>query len=334
VLILSAWNRYRAGKRIVGRKGDASMRSYVGPTSKLLPLTLILAAADAPKAIDLPGDRLFPESVSIAPNGTAYVGSVNGGVLRVTLATGKAEAWIKPGAYGSGALFGVLADTRNKLLWTCTNDLHARGVTVSGADAGSWLKGFDLATGQGKLSLALSEGSICNDMAVGKDGSVYVTDTGHPRILRWKPGASALDTWVEDPVFAAGLDGLAFGSDGNLYVNNVRNGMFFRVAMGADGKAGTITKLTPSRALGSPDGMRPLGGLDFALAEGQGRITRLSVKGDSVEATTLAEGIAQPTGVAPNGNTIWYVQGQLGALFNPNAPQPKLPFQLAPVAAR
>jgi sugar lactone lactonase YvrE len=309
------------------------MHSHMGKISALVPLVLILAAADAPRPIDLPGDRLFPESVSIAPNGIAYVGSVNGGVLRVTLATGKAEAWIKPGAFGSGALFGVLADTRNKLLWTCTNDLRARGVAVTGADAGTWLKGFDLATGEGKLSLALSEGSICNDIAVGKDGTVFVTDTVHPRVLRWKPGATALETWIEDPVLGGGLDGLAFGSDGNLYVNNVRNGMFFRVAMGADGKAGKITQLTPSRPLGSPDGMRPIGGLDFALAEGQGRITRLSVKGDSVEATTLAEGIAQPTGVALNGSTIWYVQGQLGALFNPNAPQPKTPFQLTPVAA-
>ena len=311
------------------------MRKYVGRISALVPLVLALAASDAPKPIDLPGDRLFPESVSIS-NGTAYVGSMSGGVLRVTLATGKVEAWIKPAAFGSGALFGVLADTRNKLLWTCTNDFRARGVTVAGADAGSWLKGFDLKTGEGKISLALSSASVCNDMAVGKDGIVYVADTGHPRVLRWNPGAKELDTWVEDAIFGAGgLDGLAFGGDGNLYINNVRAGTLFRVAVGADGKAGKITQLTTSRPLVSPDGMRPMGGLKFALAEGQaGRIAVLSVSGDSVEVTTLAEGIAQPTGVDVKGSTIWYVQGQLGALFNPAAAQPKLPFQLSPVAAR
>ena len=108
----------------------------------LLPL-LLAVAAGVPGAIDLPGDRLYPESVSIAPDGTAYVGSMSGGVLRVPLRTGKPEQWIKPGAFGSGALFGVLADTRNKLLWTCTNDFTARGVKVEGADAGSFLKGFD-----------------------------------------------------------------------------------------------------------------------------------------------------------------------------------------------
>jgi sugar lactone lactonase YvrE len=301
-----------------------------------IPFSLAIAGgtASAQQAIDLPGERLHPESVSIAPGGRAYVGSMTGGVVRVSLATGKSEQWIKPGAYRSGALFGVLADTKNKLLWTCTNDFSARGVTVTGADKGSVLKGFDLATGAGKISLALpDQGSVCNDMAVGKDGAVYVADTGHPRILRWKPGATALEVWIEDPVLGGGLDGLAFGSDGNLYINNVRTGALYRVVLADGGKAGAVTKLTTSRALGSPDGMRPLGGMEFVVAESQGRVARLSVKGDNVEVTNLAEGI-NPTGVDVSGGTIWHVQGQLGALFNASAPRPPLPFRLTPVPAR
>lgn len=302
----------------------------------LLPAALLLTGgAMAQQPIDLPGDRLFPENVSIAPDGTAYVGSVTGGVLRVSLATGKVDSWIKPGGYGTGALFGVLVDTRNKLLWTCTNDFTARGVTVPGADAGSWLKGFDLATGVGKVSLALPDaGAVCNDMAVGADGAVYIADTGHPRILRWTPGAQALETWVTDPVLGVGLDGLAFAADGHLYVNNVRTGALYRIVMAADGKPGTITTLKTSRPLGSPDGMRSLGDMDLAVAESQGRISRLSIKGDTVEVTTLAEGIASPTGLDPHDGTIWYVQGHVGALMNPDAPRPALPFRLTPVPIR
>ncbi len=301
-----------------------------------LPAALLLAGcATAQQPIDLPGDRLFPENVSIAADGTAYVASVTGGVLRVTLATGKVETWIEPGGFGSGALFGVLVDPRNNLLWTCTNDFTARGVTVPGADAGSWLKGFDLATGEGKLSLALPDaGAVCNDMTVGSDGAVYVADTGHPRILRWTPGAQALETWVTDPALGVGLDGLAFASDGHLYVNNVRTGALYRIAMGQDGKAGAVTTLETSRPLGSPDGMRSLGGMDLAVAESQGRIARLSIKGDHVEVTTLAEGIASPTGLDPHEGTIWYVQGQVGALMNPDTPRPSLPFRLTPLPLR
>lgn len=291
-----------------------------------------------PKPIDLPGDRLHPESVSITTDGFAYVGSMTGGVLRVSMRTGKVEPWIAPGAFGSGALYGVLADRRNGLLWTCTNEFPGTAVTVAGADPGHWLKGFDLRTGKGKVSLQLPGGAaVCNDMAVGKDGSVYIADTGQPRILRWRPGASAFEVWAEDPIFGpepkhGGLDGIALGGDGALYINNVRSGALYRVEIRKDGKSGAITQLTPSRPLSRPDGMRPLGGLDFVVVEGEGRIDRLSVKGDKVEVTTLAEGITGPTGVDVFDGRAWYVQGQLRPLFRPAEAKAELPFRLTPVA--
>ena len=95
-------------------------------------------------------------------------------------------------------------------------------------------------------------GNLCNDTAVGPDGSVYVTNSLKPQILRLKPGASQFDVFVESATFeqpkeGAGLDGIAFGGDGNLYVNNFTSGGFFRVDV-KEGTAGRVTKLTPSRA--------------------------------------------------------------------------------------
>ncbi len=318
----------------MGVRGKAA----IGKLAAVAPLTLLIAAGST-KTIDLPGDRLFPESVSIAPDGTGYVGSMTGGVVRISIRTGRAEQWIKPAAYGSGALFGVLADTRNKLLWTCTNDFSARGHVVPGSDPGSVLKGFNLKSGAGKVSLPLpGNPAICNDMAVGKDGSVYVADTRSPNILRWRPGSKALEVWISDPVLGAangsGLDGIAFGGDGNLYINNITSGDLFRIEMLKSGKAGKITKLVPSRPLVKPDGMRPLGGMVFALAEGDGHVTRVTVSGDHAEIETLAEGIAGLTGVDMHGETIWYVQGQLSYVLDPakRSQTPELPFRLTPVS--
>jgi sugar lactone lactonase YvrE len=303
---------------------------------------LVHASPDATPvtAIALPGDRLHPESVSIL-SGIAYISSMSGGVLRVSLRSGRVESWIAPGAFGSGAQFGVLADPRNHMLWTCTNEYPGTAVVVPGANPGSWLKGFDLGRGKGKISLKLpGDKPTCNDIAVGRDGAVYVTDTGNPRILRWQPGERALAIWADNPLFGpepthSGLDGIAIGGDGNIYVNNVRTGALYRVAMNPDGSAGAVTALTLSRPLGKPDGMRPLAGMDFLLAEGEGRIDRLSIKGDRVEVRTLTDGLVQSTGVDVDGGTAWYVQAYLGALFNrPNAPKPALPFHLTPVALR
>ncbi|WP_156428232.1 SMP-30/gluconolactonase/LRE family protein [Novosphingobium sp. FSW06-99] len=306
----------------------------------MLSLVALSGAAPAPEAISLPGDHLHPESVSITPDGMAYVGSMFGGVLKVDLRTRTVTRWIAPGAYGSGALFGVLADLRHHIVWTCTNDFPGSTLSVAGADPGHWLKGFDLATGNGRVSLRLpGEKPVCNDMAVGRDGSLYVTDTGQPRILRWRPGATALEVWLEDTTFnppgkVGGLDGIAVGADGALYVNNVRSGALYRVTIGPDGKAGKVTPLALSRPLASPDGMRPLGGADFLLAEGKGTISRFTVVGDRAEITTLATGINQPTGVGTALGSGWYVQGQLSAIFRPADSTADLPFRLTPVALR
>lgn len=202
-----------------------------------IPLALIVASKAA-LAIDLPGDRLFPESISISRDGTAYVGSMTGGVLRVSIKTGNAETWIKPGANGSASIFGVLVDQRNRMLWVCTNDYSASGVSVPGAlPKGHLLEGFDLQSGVGKIALPLpGREPICNDITVAKDGSVYVTDSAAPHILRWRPGTSALEVWASDPVFESarggGLDGIAFGGDGNLYINNFYSGAIYRVVVG------------------------------------------------------------------------------------------------------
>lgn len=287
--------------------------------------------------LPLPGERLFPESVAIDPAGEAFVSSMSGGVVRVSLNSGKARYFIAPGAFGTGPLFGVFVDTRNELLWTCSNEFP--GLVVAGADAGSWLKGFDLRTGKGRVSLKLPGAKpICNDIAVGPGGAVYVTDTRAPRILRWLPGADALEIWLESETLGpapshGGLDGIAFGGDGELYLNNIRSGKLYRVTLTVDGKPDRIIELKLSRSLNSPDGMRSLGGGAFVLAEGDGKISRITVDGDFARIDTLADGIREPTSVDSYKGTAWFVQGHLSVLFRPGTtPPPALPFKLTPIA--
>jgi streptogramin lyase len=95
-------------------------------------------------------------------------------------------------------------------------------------------------------------------MAVGADGSLFVTNSLAPQILRLKPGSTQLDVWLESPAFeqpaqGAGLDGIGFGGGGNIYVNTFTNGAFFRVDV-KNGAPGNVTKLQTSRPLRFPDG--------------------------------------------------------------------------------
>ena len=220
-------------------------------------------------------------------------------------------------------------------MWVCSNDLTTSvGVTVGGSDGVSALKGFDAKTGEGKVSVALAgKPALCNDITIGPDGAAYVTNTLAPQILRLAPGAQKLEVWFTDaslqPASGAGLDGLAFGPDGNLYVDRYSPGDLYRINV-KNGKAAGFTKLTPSRTLALADAIRRLGPDRFLLVEGGGRLDSFTVQGDTVAVETLKDGFVTPTGVAVVGNSAWVSEGQLSYVFDPSRKDrtPNLPFHI------
>jgi sugar lactone lactonase YvrE len=313
-------------------------------------LALTLAGVFAPSLpsfaetieVALPGDRAYPESIAAAPDGALYVSSpAVGGVWRIEPRSTRVEEWIKPGAFGSRSTLGVLVDGKAKLVWLCSNDFSSSGIPGPGSATGSFVKGFDLVSGEGKVSAVLpGEATLCNDMVVGADGSLFVTNSLAPQILKLKPGSNQLEVWLESQAFeqppqgAPGLDGIAFGGDGNLYVNTFANGEFFRVEV-RDGAPGKITKLQPSRPLKFPDGLRSISGLTFVMAEGGGSVDRITVDGDRIVVETIKDGIAGPTSVALAGRTLWVTEGQLPHLFEAaKSGPPRLPFRIVGVPVR
>jgi sugar lactone lactonase YvrE len=301
-------------------------------------LALVSACAQAGlPSISLPSERAFPESISATPDGTLYVGSLaEGGVVRIG-PNGTPQVWIKPAAFGSASVLGVLADESHNTLWVCSNDLSGAGIKIAGAKSGSALIGFDLKTGDGKIRAAFpGEHNFCNDIAIDSAGSAYVTNSDAPQILRLPAGGTQLEIWFTDPSLqpnGIGLDGIAFGSDGNLYFNRYLAADLYRIEV-KQAKAGKLTKLRASRKLVLADALRPLSPDVFLLIEGAGRLDTMTVKGDTADIVTLKHGYDTPTGVATVGTTAWVSEGQLEYLFDPakRGQKPHLPFQLFPVA--
>jgi len=243
--------------------------------------------------------------------------------------------FVAPGAADSGSITGVFADDTSGTLWACSNDLSALGGPSSSGDSRSALKGFDLRTGAAKRSVPLPEPhSFCNDIAVDAGGAVYVTDSANPTVLRLPGGASEFEVFATNPQFAppqpnsAGLDGIAFGSDGALYVTTYAAGGFFRIAV-EKGRAGRVIKLQ-GRAVGLPDGLRPLGRNSFLLVEGAGTLDRVEVDGDEFRVAPLRAGFRTPTSVTRVGSVAWVSEGQMPLFFDParKGESPALPFRI------
>ncbi len=276
--------------------------------------------------ITFPGEHAYPESLTATSDGTIYAGSLyEGGIFRVAPGAATAEQWIKPGANDSMNTLGVFADEKAGTLWVCSSNLSGFGVKPPAGVKPVALKAFDLKTGAGKGSWPLpGEKSLCNDMVVGSDGSVYIAEFFQPHILKLAPGEKSLEVWATDPKFSGGegpgLDGITIGQDGNLYVNTFATGLLFRVEIGQGGKAGRIIQLktTPS-GFEHPDGMRAYGQNGLLVVEGAdaGRFDIIEVDGDNAKVKTVKSGFKQPVSVWQIGQTAWVLEGQLGTLFDP-----------------
>lgn len=294
-------------------------------------------AVAAPDSIALPGQGTYPESITSTSDGTLYVSSFSdGGIIRVKPGAAEGEVWIKPGAFETRSTFGLLADEKTNTLWACSNDISAIGVKGPSDIKGSALKAFDLKTGEGKLSAPL-EGTpaMCNDMAIAPDGTVYVTNTLNPQILRLKPGAKTLEVWKTDPLFElepkeAGLDGIAFDKDGNLFVNTFSKAKLFRIEV-KNGEAGKVTALAPSQPVAFADGIRPNGDGSFLMVEGSGKLDRITLEGDKAKVETLKDGFKGGlTGVTRVGDKAYVTEGQLALITDPSkkGTEPQRPFRV------
>jgi hypothetical protein len=330
------------------RMGRVPVSRRVWCLPKLASLALVLsftvqAATQQVESIPVPGTKAFPESITSTSDGVLFVGRLgDGGIVRVKPRTAESTVFIQPGASGSRSISGVFADEASSTLWVCSNDLSALGGLTTGSDTWSALKSFDLSTGDAKHSFSLpGSHAFCNDITVDGKGSVYVTDSANPTLLKLSAGGTTFDVFAQDSAFSpaqsggAGLDGIAFGSDGNLYVTTYTGGELLRVEV-KDGRARRVTKLSGNRHLQFPDALRSLGDNSFLLIEGSGRLDRVVIRGDAFAVTAIHHGFVTPTSVARIGATAWVSEGQLSFFFDPSKKNssPSLPFRIYAVPLR
>ena len=278
----------------------------------LASLALLVCVVHGASAAEIViGDgKTQPESLAMAA-GTLYVGSASTPfVYRVRAGAATAERFVDATAEGPGTFFlGMLADTATNTLWACQ---LAPIPNTTPALRRSTLRSFDLTTGAARLRWTLpGDSNVCNDFVVGPDKALYISDTSNGRIYKLPAGASAATLFLEDTQTLNGIDGITF-LKGALYVNNVRTNKIYRVPVDASGKAAAPVEITLDQPLRGPDGMRAANGVLLVAENGSGKISAITVSGDTGRVTVLKEGLKTPTAVEPAGDTIWIAERGAG----------------------
>jgi streptogramin lyase len=259
-----------------------------------------------------------PESLAAAPDGTLIVGSASTPfVYKIRPGSTTPEVFIDASAEPAGTFFfGQLVD--GSTVWSCML------TPIAGAAPGqrkTALIGSDLATGKRKLRWELPGAStVCNDMAVGPDKALYISDTGNAKIFRLAPGATSAELWLENRSLT-GIDGLTF-LNGVLYYNSVFYNNLYRVPVDAQGKPGAPVEIWMDAPVKGIDGIRIANGKMVQAENGSGKIHVLTLMdGDRAHVEVLKEGLSQPTAMEPARGELWIANRGAGNIVS--IPMPK-----------
>lgn len=255
-----------------------------------------------------------PESLTVAPNGDVVAGSASSPfIYRIKAGSTTADVFVDATAEGPGTFFfGQLADGATNTLWTCQLTPVPDTKPVQRKTA---VRAFDLKTGKEKLRWNLpGDNSTCNDMAIGPDKALYVTDTANAKIYRLAPGATAAELWLEHRLLA-GIDGITF-LDGVMYVNGVWFNKLYRIPVDAAGKPGNPVDIWMDAPVKGPDGMRAANGKIYVAENASGKITALTIDGDIAHVKVLKDGLMTPTAVEPAGDVLWVAERGAGKVLS------------------
>ena len=259
-----------------------------------------------------------PESLAAAPDGTLIVGSASTPfVYKIRPGSTTPEVFIDASSEGQNSIFlGQLID--GGTVWSCILT-PVPGTTP--AQRHSALIGSDLSSGARKLRWNLpGDNSTCNDMAVGPDKALYISDTANAKIFRLAPGAQNAELWLDNRLLT-GIDGLTF-FNGVLYYNSVFFNNLYRVPVDASGKAGTPVQIWMDAPVKGIDGMRIANGKIVQAENGSGKIHMLTLMdGDRAHVTVLKEGLNQPTAMEAGRGELWIANRGAGQIVS--IPLPK-----------
>lgn len=290
-------------------------------------------------AFELPGERVYPEGIAVDERtGAFYIGSfADGTVYRATSGADRAEVFLAAGTDGRHTANGVRVDPAGRL-WVIDS---TAGVSVYDIDSRRLLARFDVA-GSGDR--------FVNDIALGADGTAYLTDSRRHRVYRITPGdltramdgdghglldssfdlASALEP--HDPA-AYTLNGIvADPGGGYLLTVDSTGGDLYRIDL-TPNSTSPITKVVLNGGeLTLGDGLELRDGTLWAAHNTGDTVTRWTLSADGSTATRTAEYHDQtldtPTTLVHDSERTLVVASQFdkGGPLGPGAPTP--PFRV------
>lgn len=311
-------------KRSLALIGFAMLVILIG----LVPAASV-GAAPRPASYTLPGSAVFPEGVAYQPTtGNFFVSSTtDGSILRGNVMEPDATPFIAGGGVQFSAI-GVKVDEAGRLI-------------VAGGITGE-VRVYDAATGTLIRTFTTGAGGFLNDIAVAKNGDLFVTDSFRPVLWRIpaaeiQPGApAAAEAWLDltgEIPYVAGqfnVNGIVGTENGKrLVVSQSFTSELFRIDIATK----AVSEVDLGGATVAGDGLALLGRILYAGEPFLHQVAKVSLSGDLSSGTVLSRtadpSFLTPTTLAVGAGRLLVVNSQFERLFG--GLPPILPFTISSI---
>jgi len=269
-----------------------------------MPLVLVVSTSFVSAGdVMLPGERVYPGGVASARDGTLYVGSVRDGSLwRVTAGGNNVEQL----PLTLGEVRSLALDERTQTLWACA------GFAASD-NTSAVLKAVDLRSNKVRSEYVLPDQGHCSDVAIGRDGTLYVVDGANSALLRMKKGDTAPSLWLanDDASRVQGnWSSVCTDNVGGLFLLSRDRGALSRITVRWDGSASKPVTIKLDRPLDQPQAMRLMAKRKLLVTEADGQLTRVDVLGETGRIVQMISGIAVPGGLTVVNGSAYVAETQ------------------------
>lgn len=288
-----------------------------------------VGAAPRPASYTLPGSAVFPEGVAYQPTtGNFFVSSTtDGSILRGNVMEPDATPFIAGGGVQFSAI-GVKVDDAGRLI-------------VAGGVTGE-VRVYDAATGTLIRTFTTGAGGFLNDIAVAKNGDLFVTDSFRPVLWRVsaaeiQPGApAAAEAWLDltgEIPYVAGefnVNGIVATENGKrLVVSQAFTSELFRINVATK----SVSEVDLGGEAVAGDGLALVGRTLYAGEPFLHQIAKVSLSGDLSAGTVLSRttdpSFLTPTTLAVAAGRLLVVNSQFERLFA--GLSPILPFTISSI---
>ena len=270
----------------------------------------------------LPGDRVYPEGIAVTRNQKSFfvTSTTDGTVFRGSVRGRAASVFLPGGEDGRTTAIGIK---------TMGDRLY-----VAGGPTGSVFI-YDVSSRELVRRVDTGEGGFINDLAVMRNGDVYVTDSFRPNLYRIPADASERVETIEYPDFEAGrfnANGIVRVDNRTLLFVNSGNGRLYRL----DTRTERITTVDlGGRTLTNGDGMELHGRTLYVVRNQQELIAKVRLsrraRAGRVVSQTTDRTFRFPTTLDTARGRLLVVNSQFDRR---QAGNPELPFTVSSIRRR